>query len=142
MRYHPRVARRPLRVLPVSGVLHPWVLEQRRVWVDTHGQEHRIHEMDIGYVFSVHRFVQRRLMSYVALYSDWRGLDGEIFECGETAMGWLHERPLMRVLAGRIERHERECGIVRDHLMRVEPAVPSLAVALTRPRRNAVLDFA
>lgn len=146
MRYGVRMARRPLRVLSPDNVLHPWVLEQRAVWVDVRGREHRIHEMDIDYVRNVQRFVERRLESYVLLYSGWRPLDDavldNVFESGESAMVWLRRKPLMRVLSGRIHYHERQRGIVRDHLMTMDGAAPSLAVALLAPRRDTASTVA
>ncbi|GLY55342.1 hypothetical protein [Lentzea sp. NBRC 102530] len=101
------------------------LLEQDEVWVDVHGTEHDISDMEPRYVGNVIRFMERKAQALINGYA-WSmvkttsmpGADTHAFDVVTAAFGaeldemyrdpvaWLRELPLMKALNERLAASE------------------------------------
>ena len=83
-------------------LLHAWVLEQDRVWVDISGNEHELSAMETSYLSTVKAFVLRKWGGWMSAYEKAYGLPEEISADPAATRTWLLARPFMRALAAEI----------------------------------------
>lgn len=83
----------------VPGLLHEWVANQDKVWIDVKGKEHKIEKIELSYLKNILAFYERHAYRYFAAnknkLSDW-----------PTVFDWTRQTALHQALILEIFKRE------------------------------------